>query len=604
MSQNRHPSRLLSTCVFVVLTAGLLQGCGSSGGSSASAPAATTLSWSAQQTKTFHFTWSDVSGETEYRLLENPDGSSGFTRVATVAADSSSYDLVVSLPKRINARYMLQSCNSTGCTDSNVVSINNLNNLVGGIGYFKASSAVVNGYRFGSSVALSADGSTMAVGAVGEDSAATGIDGDETDTTAADSGAVYISTNTNGSWSQTAYIKASNTGAGDEFGFSVALSENGSVLAVGAYLEDSDASGVSTTATGTDSSSTANRGAVYLFRNDGSGWVQDAYIKASTSADSDQFGYCVALSTDGATLAVGAPFQGGSGAAYLFSYDGSNWAQDGAPLKASNAEADDWFGVNVALSGDGTVLAVSGHGEDSSASGVNNISPGPSDNSLVASGAVYLFGNSGGGWAQTDYIKASNPEGAINDSDVFGSSLALSSDGTVLAVGAVGEDSNATGIGGDETNNSAGASGAVYLFSKSGSGWAQTDYVKASNTGGGDLFGETVALSADGATLAVGAYSEDSDAIGIDGSGTDGAGTDERGAVYFFTNNGSGWSQQAYIKAPDTDVLDEFSRRSIALSSDGDILAIGAHLEDSIATGINGDYTDDTRTGAGAVYLY
>ncbi len=602
MSQNRHPSRFLSTCAFVALTAGLLQGCGSSG-SSASAPPAATLSWSAQQTKTFHFTWSDVSGETEYRLMENPDGSSGYTRVATIAADSTSHNLVVSLPKRINAQYMLQSCNSTGCTDSNVVSINNQNNLIDGIGYFKSSTAVATGYFFGTSVALSADGSTMAVGAVGEDSAATGVDGDETDTTAGDSGAVYIFTNTNGSWSQTAYIKASNTGGGDEFGFSVALSEDGSVLAVGAYLEDEADNGVTNGSYTTNNDAGADRGAVYLFRNTGSGWVQDAYVKAVTSADNDQFGYSVALSADGTALAVGAPYQGGSGTAYLFSYDGSNWAADGAPLKAANADPDDYFGWNVALSGDGTVLAVSGHGEDSAASGVNDAVIGPSDNSLFASGAVYLFSNSGG-WAQTDYIKASNPEGTTGNGDAFGFSIALSGDGTTLAVGAMGEDSNATGIGGDDTNNGSSSSGAVYLFSNSGSGWAQTDYVKASNTGVADRFGAAIALSADGATLAVGAYGEDSDATGIEGSGTDASGNDERGAVYLFINSGSGWNQQAYIKAPDTDVGDEFSRYGISLSSDGDILAIGAHLEDSNATGINGDYTDDTRTGAGAVYLY
>jgi hypothetical protein len=596
--------RTLSTIIFAALFGALLYGCGGGSGSSSSAPAAVTLNWSVQQTKTFHFTWNDVSGETEYRLLENPDGSSGYTPVATIAADSTSHDLVVSLPKRINAQYILQSCNSVGCTDSNVVSFTST--LVDGIGYLKASNTDAND-SFGASVALSADGATLAVGAPYEDSSATGINGEETDNTVGNSGAVYLFSNSSGSWVQSAYVKASNTDAGDLFGRSVALSADGATLAVGAPYEDSSATGIGGNET---DNTTTDSGAVYLFSNSSGSWVQSAYLKASNTDASDYFGTSVALSADGATLAVGAHREdsnatgiGGdetdntatnSGAVYLFSNSGGSWSQS-AYLKASNTDASDWFGDSLALSADGATLAVGAVGEDSSATGING---DEADNTAGFSGAVYLFSNSSGSWAQSAYLKASNTDA----SDGFGHSLALSADGTTLAVGAPWEASGATGIGGNDADNSAGESGAVYLFSNGNGSWVQSAYLKSSNTDASDWFGYHLALSADGATLAVEAYGEGSSATGIGGDEADNT-AGESGAVYLFSNTSGSWAQTAYLKASNTDAGDLFGYR-LALSADGATLAVGAPLEAGSATGINGDETDNTAGFSGAVYLY
>ncbi len=107
------------------------------------------------------------------------------------------------------------------------------------------------------------------------------------------------------------------------------------------------------------------------------------------------------------------------------------------------------------------------------------------------------------------YLKASNTGGG----DVFGLSVAISGD--TLVVGAIGEDSNATGINGDQGNNSMLDSGAVYVFTLSGTVWNQQAYIKASNTGGGDEFGQAVAIYDN--TLVVGAHLEDSNATGING---------------------------------------------------------------------------------------
>ena len=140
-----------------------------------------------------------------------------------------------------------------------------------------------------------------------------------------------------------------------------------------------------------------------------------------------------------------------------------------------------------------------------------------------------MFSRNGTTWTQQAYVKASN----TGENDWFGRNISLSGDGNTLAVGALTEDSNATGIGGDDDNNLATDSGAVYVFSRSGTSWAQQAYVKASNTEVDDYFGTNVSLSRDGNTLAVGATGEDSNSKVINDVGTD-TGANVSGAVYLY----------------------------------------------------------------------
>ncbi len=203
---------------------------------------------------------------------------------------------------------------------------------------------------------------------------------------------------------------------------------------------------------------------------------------------------------------------------------------------------------------------------------------------------MYVFTRSGATWTQQAYIKASNT--GVNDQ--FGFSVALSAD--TLAVGAKREDSNATGINGNQTDNSTADSGAVYVFTRSGTTWTQQAYIKASNTDLDDSFGDSVALEGD--TLAVGANEEDSNATGINGNQADNSAANS-GAVYVFTRSGTTWTQQAFIKASNTDALDNFGQTALS----GNTLAVGASLEDSIATGINGNQADNSTADSGAVYI-
>jgi hypothetical protein len=391
--------------------------------------------------------------------------------------------------------------------------------------YLKASNAEF-GDGFGYRVTLSGD--TLAVGAHDEDSASRGIDGEQADNSATDSGAVYVFRRAGTSWQQEAYLKASNTGVDDSFGEDLALS--GDTLAVGAQGEDSASRGVDGDQ---DDDSVQDSGAVYVFRRAGTAWQQEAYLKASNTGEGEQFGATVALSGD--TLAIGANFEDSgatgingnqddasaprSGAVYVFRRASTSWQQE-AYIKASNTGIEDFFGDSLALSGE--TLAVGAYGEDSVSQGVDG---NQDDNTAERSGAVYVFRRSGTDWQQEAYLKASN----AGADDFFGYSVALASD--TLAVGAMGEDSTAAGVNGDQGDNSAERSGAVYVFRRSGATWRQEFYLKASNTGVDDHFGQSVALSDD--TLVAGAYYESSASGGINGDQADDSAA-ASGAVYVF----------------------------------------------------------------------
>jgi hypothetical protein len=408
------------------------------------------------------------------------------------------------------------------------------------------------------------------------------------------------------------YLKASNTRTGAAFGTSVAISADGSTLAVGAPFENSNAQGIDGNMSDTSSQ---NAGAVYVFRRTGATWAQEAYVKASNTlatcvtmmgCNGAAFGSALALSSDGNTMAVAAHGESSSsvgingvetgtaepnaGAVFVFTRAGTTWSQQ-AYVKASNTNVNFYFGSDVALSSDGNTMAVGSMQEASATKGVD----GPqNDISSMYQGAVYVFTRSGTTWTQQSYLKPSNTRAACNSTDcaiMFGTSVALSSDGNTLAVGGNNENSNATGVGGDETNTSALYAGAVYVFTRSGSTWSQQAYVKASNTAAQAFFGSSVALSSDGNTLATSAPGDSSVAM-------------LAGSVYVFTRTGIAWSQQAYVK-PSTARANLELGSDLALTADGNVLVIGAVGDQSSATGID---PPQTAPGSGLVpggaYVY
>ena len=161
-----------------------------------------------------------------------------------------------------------------------------------------------------------------------------------------------------------------------------------------------------------------------------------------------------------------------------------------------------------------------------------------------------------------------------------------------MAVGATLEDSSATGVNGDQSDNSGTNSGAAYVFVRAGTNWSQQAYLKASNTGVSDLFAESLALA--GNTLVIGAAAEDSN--GNEGDNT----VTNSGAAYVFVRTGTNWAQQAYLKAQNSETDDRYGEYVAVWN---DTVVIGATQEDSNATGVNGNPGDNSATNSGAAYV-
>ena len=253
-------------------------------------------------------------------------------------------------------------------------------------------------------------------------------------------------------------------------------------------------------------------------------------------------------------------------------------------VKPNVIDALDLFGASVAIEGDW--LAIGVPGDQSRATMIDG---DETDNTGTSVGSVSIYKRDTGGiWMRQAYLKASNAD----DNDRLGGAQALSGD--TLLVGASGEQSTATGVGGDQTDNSGTSVGAAYVFIRDANDvWSQQAYLKASNAESNDEFGRYLAL--DGDTAVVGSWFEDSAGNEQDNSLVD------SGAAYVFVRDAGVWSQQAYLKASAIDANDRFGEN---LEVDGDTLIVGAPLEDSSATGINGDDTNNSALDAGAIYVF
>ncbi len=289
-------------------------------------------------------------------------------------------------------------------------------------------------FKFGYSVAI--DGNTLLVGSPEETQAFN------------TRGAVLVYNRAGSAWTLGQTLTAPSPGDYDQFGFAVAIS--GEAAAIGAPGEDSSSRAINQNPT---NNGAEDAGAAYVFRRSSGVWTHEAYLKASNADPLDLMGWSVAISGD--TVLVGAPFEdslssgiGGSdanggdsvGAAYVFVRTGGVWSQQ-AYIKAANPGNDHYFGLSVALSGNGALVGA--FMEDGGSSGVDG---SYLPQSKEDSGAAYLFSRTGSSWGQLAYLKASNPD----PSDYFGFGVALS--GGTAVVSAINEDGIATN------------SGAAYLF--------------------------------------------------------------------------------------------------------------------------------------------
>ncbi|MFV2061230.1 MAG: Calx-beta domain-containing protein [Gammaproteobacteria bacterium] len=580
--------------------------------------------------KQLQFNWTPSKAGSIYNMYVNPDGASGFTKVIGSAIKGTSFTLNIGTHNLdwVKAKFIVEACIKTTCYTSNELVVTD--QMLKTIGYFKPGNTSI-GTNFGSSVALSDDGLTLAVGAPFESNKNFNIINNsnfptpaENKNDAIDSGAVYIYVRdkVTSDWKLKSYIKPGNTGAGDNFGISVALNSDGTTLAVGADREDSNLTSIksgSLPTAKTDNNNAIDAGAVYIFTYTASNvWQQQAYIKPTNTGAGDNFGHSVSLSNDGNLLAVGAYNEdslvpgvvnsntlpkpdlkelaaSNVGAAYVFSRavisNVPSWSQQSYMKSEAQfaAAAGDFFGYSVALSGNGKRLVVGAYGKDFS--------------TILNIGVVFVFTNNGAGsWLNEKSLM--NFRGAADYN--FGQSVAINDSGNVIIIGIPNASAN-TSIKIGLIN--------VFILTAEGT-WPIGDAFIANKSDTGDLFGASVSISGDGLVFAVGSPGEAGDLKGLNPVSTNFA--SKSGAVYIFKRQSTtsarfDITQKAYVKASNTDVNDNFGN-SVALSVDGSTLAVGAPNEEGDTTGVsNRDITSDTlnkapRTakgfGAGAVYLY
>ena len=354
----------------------------------------------------------------------------------------------------------------------------------------------------GNSVSLSSDGTIVAIGA------------NFNDGNGSNSGHVRVYEYSGSSWSQLG-ADINGDSSGDYSGRSVSLSSDGTIVAIGAYGNDVNGS---------------NSGHVRVYSWNGSQWDQLG-ADINGEAASDASGHSVSLSSDGTIVAIGAYGNGGSsGHVRVYQYSGSSWTKIGDDIDGEAAY--DYSGYSVSLSSDGTIVAIGARYNDGNGSD---------------SGHVRVYEYSGSSWSQLGADINGDSSG-----DYSGYSVSLSSDGTIVAIGAPDNDGN--GI----------YSGHVRVYEYSGSSWSQLG-ADINGEAASDQSGRSVSLSSDGTIVAIGATDND-------GNGSD------SGHVRVYEYSGSSWSQLG--ADIDGDSSGDYSGRSVSLSSDGTIVAVGAPYND------------------------
>ncbi len=534
------------TCAFVLLGASV---------ANAGPPAAPQVTMCAD-IKLLRFDWEPVPGASFYRLWIKPGGSRYISVGERIPASITQAEHVipVHLQDWARTRYVVTACNTSGCSHS--AALNPAGLMLDAIGYLKASNAETQD-GFGQGVALSDDGYTLAVGALNEASNASGVDGDQADNSSPTSGAIYVFRRRGNAWQQEAYLKAGVNQLQQYFGgdqihswHAFALSADGSMLAASATAEDVD--GIE------------NAGAVYVFQRTRNVWRLIATLHAPQPQPFDFFGITMDLSDDGRTLKVNSilPVDVGEEInmemrTHIFVRSGNSWQHSAtlAPFYAGDACP------STRLSGDGQTLIMSCQ-------------------QSATEFRVVTLKRAGDAWVHAadtpvEFYKVRQP-------------IALNPDATIMALA---ESRSPLAVG-------------IYRW-VSGN-WVREAGIAAptlNNPDGSPDWGWDLALGDNGRLLGV------SDRFARDG----GAGISPVvipgfafvGAVYLYQRNDetNTWALRNVAKSPNPGFRDLFGH-SISLSASGRTLVVGAHLENSNATGIDGERDNEDAPNAGAAYLY
>ncbi|WP_052810624.1 hypothetical protein [Variovorax paradoxus] len=287
---------------------------------------------------------------------------------------------------------------------------------------------------FGASLGISLDGTVAVVSEYGSGGA----------------GNFYVFRKVSGQWSIEQRVDAPSGQSGSLFGAFATISQDGTTIAVGSQYEN--IGGV------------ADAGAAYVYTKPAgaAAWTLNTRVESTAPLLNAWFGGAVALSGNGEVLLVGASRDSDAGyavagALYVYRRVGAGYQLEQRISAPFPRQEGRFGGYGTAVSANGSLIAIASFRDGAASTGVNGDMTPVAGNTT---GAVMLYEKPGATWTLKTFVKAPNPD---ND-DAFGYGLALSGDGKTLAVGATNEDSNATGIGGNQADNSASNVGAVYLY--------------------------------------------------------------------------------------------------------------------------------------------
>ena len=404
------------------------------------------------------------------------------------------------------------------------------------VGILTGSLAVDSNDNFGTSVATSADGKTIVVGATNDETGAT-----------SGTGVVYVYDRVGSSFNQVGILTGSlAVNANDQFGNSVATSADGKTIVVGAR--------------GDSIGAVSKTGLVYVFDRVGSSFNQVGILTGSLVVDSnDNFGQSVATSADGKTIVVSATADEieattSTGVVYVYDRVGSSFNQVGILTGSLAVDLTDSFGTSVATSADGKTIVVSAREDEIGATG--------------ATGVVYVFDRVGSSFNQVGILTGSL---AVDVNDAFGDSVATSADGKTIVVGAYQDEIGATA-----------GTGVVYVFDRVGNSFNQVGILTGSlAVDASDNFGFSVATSADGKTIVVGARADE---IGA---------TTSTGVVYVFNRQGNSFNQVGILTGSLAVDASDFFGFSVATSADGETIIVGTSADEIGA-----------NTSSGVVYVF
>ena len=333
-------------------------------------------------------------------------------------------------------------------------------------------------------------------------------------------GAAYVYVFNGTSWVEETKLIATDTNSIRQFGSSVSIS--GDKIIVGAQADDEN---------GTFS------GSAYIFKYNGTLWVEEAKLVPSDGATNDQFGISVSISGDNVIIGASLDDDNGtnSGSAYIFKFDGNSWIED-IKLTPTDAAQNDNFGRSVSIFDNKAIVG------------------SPLDGDGTAIGSSFIFSFNGNSWVQEAKLIGSD----TTSGDIFGWSVSISENKVI--------------IGAQLADNSEVNSGSSYIFSFNGSSWLEEAKLTATDAGLSNRFGWSVSISGDSALVG---------AVGKDDNGV------SSGAAYYYNYNGTSWIEQAKLLASDNESDDQLGY-SVSISNNNKI--IGARLDDDNGTNSGAAY--------------